>query len=358
MRIVWPERLAAPTRARYAAPRMNLRRTWDISTTDDRGAACRLRVLEDAYGGVPIADARMRALRARVRPILGTATGLTYAAAFFIAMLLTGVLATWLSFALQSALILLAVLAAIYVINARLPRFAHRIVTEYLRRGVCAGCGYNLFGLETQGDGCVLCPECGAAWRADRIETAEPFDEAARPTMLDRHRELLAPDLSLVRRRGFDDRGNRIELVPARLLRRAAADEAGFGARARSAAKEMRRSGRRARWLAAGFFVMIGAAFLLIELSMGVMLGPGPWRGVSLPMMLLPAGFMVVFGVVVARSELGVTARAVIDAAREAGVCAGCGGDLAGVAPAEDGCTVCPSCGAAWRLGPGERRGV
>jgi len=30
--------------------------------------------------------------------------------------------------------------------------------------------------------------------------------------------------------------------------------------------------------------------------------------------------------------------------------CPACGYDLAGAAPADDGCTVCPECGAAWKL--------
>lgn len=33
-----------------------------------------------------------------------------------------------------------------------------------------------------------------------------------------------------------------------------------------------------------------------------------------------------------------------------AGYCASCGQDLTGLEPHEDGCTVCPECGAAWRV--------
>lgn len=32
--------------------------------------------------------------------------------------------------------------------------------------GFCGGCGYRLTGLERAHDHCVVCPECGAAWRA------------------------------------------------------------------------------------------------------------------------------------------------------------------------------------------------
>ena len=34
----------------------------------------------------------------------------------------------------------------------------------YARHGVCPGCAYRLTGLAREDDGCVVCPECGAAW--------------------------------------------------------------------------------------------------------------------------------------------------------------------------------------------------
>ena len=33
---------------------------------------------------------------------------------------------------------------------------------------VCAACGYEMTGLAPQGEGCVVCPECGAAWRFEK----------------------------------------------------------------------------------------------------------------------------------------------------------------------------------------------
>lgn len=35
-----------------------------------------------------------------------------------------------------------------------------------LRAGLCPGCSYGLAGLSREGDGCVVCPECGGAWMA------------------------------------------------------------------------------------------------------------------------------------------------------------------------------------------------
>ena len=48
-----------------------------------------------------------------------------------------------------------------------------RKITPWLARGVlaigrCANCGYVLQGLKQDDDGCAVCPECGAAWRAEQ----------------------------------------------------------------------------------------------------------------------------------------------------------------------------------------------
>lgn len=47
------------------------------------------------------------------------------------------------------------------------------LVSVWLHRGRggepaasgCRGCGYGFEGLCAERDGCVVCPECGAAWR-------------------------------------------------------------------------------------------------------------------------------------------------------------------------------------------------
>lgn len=43
---------------------------------------------------------------------------------------------------------------------------SHRLVVEELiDRGHCGACRYDLDGSMFEEDGCVMCPECGAAWR-------------------------------------------------------------------------------------------------------------------------------------------------------------------------------------------------
>ncbi|GJM20042.1 MAG: hypothetical protein DHS20C14_22550 [Phycisphaeraceae bacterium] len=66
----------------------------------------------------------------------------------------------------------------------RVRRFA-RISEIYLSSGRCAGCGYDLRGLDPEPEGCVVCPECRAAWRSSRLggderdtDTGSDLDDA------------------------------------------------------------------------------------------------------------------------------------------------------------------------------------
>lgn len=42
---------------------------------------------------------------------------------------------------------------------------ADRIMTAMMQEGLCLSCAYELCGLQVDTDGCVVCPECGAAWK-------------------------------------------------------------------------------------------------------------------------------------------------------------------------------------------------
>ncbi len=47
--------------------------------------------------------------------------------------------------------------------------YTERVVSPCLKWGVCASCGYTLRDAKAQEDGCVVCSECGAAWKRDRV---------------------------------------------------------------------------------------------------------------------------------------------------------------------------------------------
>jgi hypothetical protein len=49
----------------------------------------------------------------------------------------------------------------------------HKIASIYLQRGCCPSCGYILKGLNPETDSCVLCPECNAAWKNERLGISE-----------------------------------------------------------------------------------------------------------------------------------------------------------------------------------------
>lgn len=48
-----------------------------------------------------------------------------------------------------------------------------KIAAVHLEHGKCAGCGYELKDLQVEDDGCVVCPECNAAWKSERIGVAD-----------------------------------------------------------------------------------------------------------------------------------------------------------------------------------------
>jgi hypothetical protein len=39
------------------------------------------------------------------------------------------------------------------------------IARDLIAKGLCPQCGYSFAGVQPQEDGCVVCPECEAAWR-------------------------------------------------------------------------------------------------------------------------------------------------------------------------------------------------
>lgn len=46
-----------------------------------------------------------------------------------------------------------------------IPKLVEDVIEEKLRVGKCGVCEYGVEGLTPEADGCVVCPECGAAWR-------------------------------------------------------------------------------------------------------------------------------------------------------------------------------------------------
>jgi hypothetical protein len=99
-----------------------------------------------------------------------------------------------------------------------------------------------------------------------------------------------------------------------------------------------------------GWMSIIAVPILLVAVLLVALGGIAEGRWI---MLLVLAGVLLLFEVLILlmrprwlRSMGALVARMCADAA----ICAGCGYTLHELRPAEDGCVVCPECGAAWRL--------
>ncbi len=59
-------------------------------------------------------------------------------------------------------------LVSVYVVGATAVGIVHNIVRAPLTGFECKSCRQSLLGLPAEDDGCVICPECGAAWKLPR----------------------------------------------------------------------------------------------------------------------------------------------------------------------------------------------
>ena len=62
-------------------------------------------------------------------------------------------------------LILIPALPLIWALRAFRRSMARNIVESWLLSRLCIHCRYDLSRLESDFDGCTVCPECGAAWK-------------------------------------------------------------------------------------------------------------------------------------------------------------------------------------------------
>ncbi|MBX3407968.1 MAG: hypothetical protein KF869_14520 [Phycisphaeraceae bacterium] len=65
--------------------------------------------------------------------------------------------------------IVTSVVMSILIQRLVVPMFRVPTITDFLRIGRCPQCAYLLQGLMPEQNGCIICPECGAAWRKDSV---------------------------------------------------------------------------------------------------------------------------------------------------------------------------------------------
>jgi hypothetical protein len=197
----------------------------------------------------------------------------------------------------------------------------------------CGNCGYDLRKLEREGDSCVVCPECGAAWHSDRFVLAdqEPKDSETLQKLLSRGGAGESES-------ECDDRGLMLDgpvKWPPRWIDSATTPP---DAAARLST-EMQR--RRRRWLS----IAVPGALVV-------------WAGAVYGLSLInrePLGLIIVVTGLIGLTGLYAITRVYVDRAMlrvpvdDLGLCNNCGRPLPeGSSPAFDGCTVCSKCGRAW----------
>lgn len=211
----------------------------------------------------------------------------------------------WTGMAYLVVFTFLPVVPLAYVLTA-----VRRRPEAMLRYHVCACCGYDLRGAVPEDDGCSVCPECGSAYNLSG--RAAPLGRTLRPVWW------IVP--------WFDDRRRHVRrwgrLDPI-------APEA-----ARSIQKQFG-LGRRATWWVLGY--------LLIAVTI-VFLAGRAW--VDDPETLTVYSFFFVVGL-----GMWLIAWMTKRALRRARYCVACYESLHDVETDADGCTACPVCGAAWRVG-------
>lgn len=197
------------------------------------------------------------------------------------------------------------------------PRVLRVLLTDWLLVDTCPGCGYALGGLREQGDGCVECPECGAAWALARWKRDHPRFAS---DILD---GMTFPKGS-VSCWETDARGRGLEVQPL-LLPAPAATRA-----------------RQRMWIALGAtgLTVAGAWFMLRATG-------APPEAAAIGVVILGA-VLGMAALEVGRGERIAARRAMIPGQLARGECPRCLEALPEREAVSDGARVCGRCGAAW----------
>lgn len=267
----------------------------------------------------------------------------------------------------------LAVMLGVIFVFARLltrswrERRAKVLTTIWLNRARCASCGYGLQGNRVDADGCVGCPECQAAWEAERLGAGElkPGMVVPSPPHVPDGVIIYGPRSALTAwglgsLYGKDASVAPVPLVDPRLkAAAAAATEPGLQQRVRCAQTAMKRRPGRLAMDFVKCLLLIGFCVLqiwFISRTLGAVVVAGPvaltWdRIVGLILPALGLTFWLGVSTIVTSRFIrrGGTPRPseIIHAMRAEDLCPSCATDLARAAFVNGRCT-CPLCGAVW----------
>lgn len=240
------------------------------------------------------------------------------------------------SFQYQFAVYSVVYIVGIYVLEWLFGDGSGRgVAAAAVADGYCGSCGYSLKALEQCDDGCVVCPECGAAWFRSRI--IQPHWEGERePVSLDSPR--MMPD----------DRGRYVRVLDSFLGPLPADRRDAIGRdEIRRISARIRRRGRTKRFLAMLTLLVVASVSCVVGIVMWI---DGGEIALFPLLCFIVTLLFILFGIGVYRSSMFVKADIICAMMKSEGLCAVCASSLEGLTTESDGCVVCSRCKAAWRL--------
>lgn len=343
-------------RARAGAPPEPAPERAVLRLNDDRGVA---RVIARSATGAEderAGDPRFRALLAQSANARWSVVGRDRAAISGVVGACTIMLVEML---VPGAPMLPAVVLAVTVVWAiaavmlrgRGPVAERAAADVLLRRGMCASCLYPLESLTPASDGCLVCPECGAAWKRERVREFDRFGGPPGPEPARRLAGAVVSGIlgdSNLGIRGEDHLGVACRLVSTALRHEVASAPEATRARLIAARRQMRRSGRAVRIVGA---VVIGLVCWGLPLGL---LAPAIVRGpIGSPPVFVVAWALLIGAMMVAsmlRSQWGCQRYDVVRAMLDQRLCPSCAESLDGRDPDSYGIVRCV-CGRGWRVG-------
>jgi hypothetical protein len=234
------------------------------------------------------------------------------------------------------------VVIGLFVKNAGAIRVARTLVGN----GRCGSCFYPLKSVEAANDGCVACPECGAAWKAEGVgalKGLEEVEEGSSPLQM----HLFKLHLPVVE----DDRGRLV-----------------FAANPKLEALEKRFEHREANeiallvgeggWIRRNVVTIVGIAmcgFALVMIASNQARMGLPANAMPIAKAFIALGLLFFFSSAwreyqrFGKRTDQESGRHILGRLLEAGRCATCAVRMDGMKPQTDGCRVCAKCGSAWK---------
>jgi len=212
-------------------------------------------------------------------------------------------------------------------------------------QGFCGQCGYSLRDLLPAEDHCIVCPECGAAWRKERLTWAwwSSPREVSRPTPRSRPfrlvfypRESETPDAA----------GRLVPAITPSMVQDCAESSSGNdGTRWRIIWSELRPIGRLGRAVTS---IAAGATAIVLSVSGAL----GLWPAMTMASIVLGAllsAVGVAFAIAVWRGDLYIVREDVVRVLAKHELCPSCGQQLTRVVNDEH-VVGCSHCGSTWLL--------